>query len=139
MTNPRTNHRYTVELRIASEDLDPDRITRELGLNPTRSQAPTSRNDGRQIPGRWSYCGNSIPNAEPGEWDSLEDGLLSVMRELHPIRSQLAAYLDRYSVIWWCGHFQTSFDGGPTFSAELLKQLGDFGVPLFIDTYFSSE
>ena len=26
-------------------------------------------------------------------------------------------------VLWWCGHYQSSFDGGPT--AELLKKLAD--------------
>jgi hypothetical protein len=42
-------------------------------------------------------------------------------------------------VILWCGHFQSSFDGGPTLSPELLKQLGEFEVELFIDNYFSEE
>lgn len=133
------NHTYTVELWIESDDLDPDRITRELGLNPCRSHRPTSRSDDRRVPGRWSYNGDSFPHAGTREWESLEDGLLFVMRELRPRRAQIADYLGRYSVIWWCGHFQSGFDGGPTFSAELFKQLGDFGVPLFIDNYFSSE
>jgi hypothetical protein len=33
------------------------------------------------------------------------------------------AHTDHHA-IWWCGHFQDSFDGGPTLSARILERLG---------------
>jgi len=45
-------------------------------------------------------------------------------------------YKQRYSVEFWCGHFQSSFDGGPRLSAQLMRRLSDFGVDLYIDNYF---
>jgi len=40
---------------------------------------------------------------------------------------------------WWCGHFQSGFDGGPTLTPDLLRRLGEFGADLFIDNYFSPD
>jgi hypothetical protein len=41
--------------------------------------------------------------------------------------------------IWWCGHFQSSLDGGPTLSPRILADVASFGLPLFIDNYFATE
>jgi hypothetical protein len=51
----------------------------------------------------------------------------------------LEVYRRDYEVIWWCGHFQQAFDGGPLLSASLLERLAAFGAPLLIDNYFSRE
>ena len=68
---------------------------------------------------------------------SLEEGLLHLLETLEPKKESIGVLAKNAEVIWWCGHFQSSFDGGPTLSASLLQRLGDFGVPLFIDNYFS--
>ena len=39
----------------------------------------------------------------------------------------------------WCGHFSSSFDGGPRLSEKILKALGDLGLPLWIDTYSTTK
>ena len=44
-----------------------------------------------------------------------------------------------FDLYWWCANFQSSFDGGPTFSVRLLKGLADFEVPLYLDNYFSDD
>jgi hypothetical protein len=59
------------------------------------------------------------------------------MKELLPKKAIIASYVDKFDVCWWCAHFQGSFDGGPTFSPELLRDLASFGVALFLDNYFS--
>lgn len=41
----------------------------------------------------------------------------------------------KFDLVWWCGHFQSSFDGGPMISPSLLTRLGEFGVLLFIDQF----
>lgn len=131
-------HQYTVEFRIYGKNLDPDAITTELGLQPS-----TLRNIGDSVGPKhfkhaeWVYDGSE--SDQPTTWETLEDGLQFLLGRLNNVRDKLAQYRDRYDMVFWCGHFQSSFDGGPTLSPSLLKQLGDFGVSLFVDNYFSSE
>lgn len=85
----------------------------------------------------WSYDGSIDGHVR--EWSSLEEGLLSVMQNLWSKRSSIGVYSRRFDVTWWCGHFQSSFDGGPTLSVTLLERLAEFGVPVYIDNYFSAS
>jgi len=129
------HHQYTVEFRIFGNTLDPGLITRELGLEPCQVRTPGgSRFEGRTDRGMWAY--NGPPDA-PVEWRSLEEGLTFVLGTLWPYRQQVAQFATSAELIWWCGHFQSSIDGGPTLSPDLLKKLGEFGADLYIDNYFS--
>ena len=82
----------------------------------------------------WAYNG---PPDSPTRWSSLEEGLQYVLEQLWPHRDKLAFYRSMEPT-WWCGHFQSSFDGGPTLSPKLLRQLGEFGAELYIDDYYSA-
>ena len=131
-----TGHRFTVELRIWGKTLDPDVITRETGLEPCRIRRAGSRTGTRtHAEGMWAFDGGGGPH----DWKSLEDGLVFVLNRLAASEQLFAKYLSTYCVMWWCGHFQSAFDGGPTLSARLLQRLGAFGVELFIDNYFSAD
>ena len=132
------SHRYTVQLRI-NGDIVPDDITLELGLEPNRVRRAGTVSHGRILErSLWSYSGAS-PEVFVREWDTLEEGLLHLLDELVPKKDVLQHYIDHYDTVWWCGHFQSGFDGGPTFSKALLLQLASFGVPVFIDNYFSDD
>lgn len=54
---------------------------------------------------------------------------------LLPIKQRIESLKAKYDVYFWCGHFHAAFDGGPTFSAKMLGDLGELGVPIFLDTY----
>lgn len=130
-------HEYLVELRIYGKDLNPSQITAETGLQPS-----CLRQEG-EVVGRkryqyslWAYNGYTT-DATPPTWNSLEEGLLFLLERLSTSKSRLGQYQSKYKVIFWCGHFQSGFDGGPSLSSSLLRQLGDFGVGLTIDNYFS--
>ena len=86
--------------------------------------------------GMWAYNGT---DDEAVQWDSLEEGLTFVLDKLWPHREAIAKYRANGDLIWWCGHFQAGFDGGPLLCSQLLRRLGEFGVDLFIDNYFSGE
>jgi hypothetical protein len=86
--------------------------------------------------GMWGYDG---PPEAPKEWDSLETGLRHVLDHLWPYREKIGKYAGIAECLWWCGHFQSSFDGGPRLSPDLLRKLGEFGVALYIDNYYSSS
>ena len=131
-----SGHIYTVEFRIYSKMLDPIAISRELGLEPSQiaikgEPAPGGREWRSSM---WAYDGGE----KRSEWNSLEDGINYLLEKLSPRRTAIARYESIAELVWWCGHFQSSLDGGPMLSPELLKRLGDFGASLYIDNYFSS-
>ena len=71
--------------------------------------------------------------------DSLETALTFVLDQLRPVQDQIPAYKRRAHLVWWCGHFQSSLNGGYILSAALLGKLSDFGVELTVDNYFSNS
>jgi hypothetical protein len=85
----------------------------------------------------WEY------EVRPGEdkvmWDSLEDGLQTLISAFVLREAALRNYQRRFKVFLWCGDFSSSFGGGPRLSPQILKALGDFGVELILETYFSDE
>jgi hypothetical protein len=129
-------HRYTVELRIVGEHLDSENVTRTLGIKPTR----VARRGHAKIPGstaRWNANMWGFELLPPGkdDWASLEEALQALLGIVGPLRDRLQAYSADNEICLWCGHFTSSFDGGPTLSPQLLKALADFGVELTLDTY----
>lgn len=132
-------HRYTVELRLWGDALDPDLVTKETGLQPCQT-----RRTGQPIGTRRTYSTNMWAfNGESDEygrnWESLEEGLTFVLNALAGFEHHFVRYRDEYRATWWCGHFQSSFDGGAVLSAPLLGRLAAFGVDLFIDNYFDQS
>ena len=85
----------------------------------------------------WEY------EVRPGDgktvWDSLEDGVQTVISAFVSREGELRNFQQRYKVFLWCGHFSSSFCGGPTLSPQILKALADFGVELILDTYSSYD
>lgn len=132
-------HEYTVELRISGADLVPATITEALGLQPsTVRQLGERRSEGKVWDkALWGY--NGFPSPPHNSWASLEDGLNFVLDRLEPFCAQVDGYKQDHDVLWWCGHFQSSFDGGPKLSARLMRRLADFGVDLYLDSYFGDS
>jgi|SoiMetStandDraft_5_1073268.scaffolds.fasta_scaffold88539_1 uncharacterized protein DUF4279 len=131
----RRQHRYTVELRVWDDDLDPDVITRETGLQPCQTRRRgLKRGERIDSEGLWAFDGGYSQ-----DWDSLSDGLSFLLDRLRGYEEFFQRYAAKYDVVWWCGHFQSAFDGGPTLSHELLERLTFFGASLFIDNYFSRD
>ncbi len=129
-------HEYTVELRISGAELAPDTITQALGLEPSLVRQVGEHRGAGTVWDKalWGY--NGFPGDTTKSWASLEDGLTFVLDRLEPLRSEIDKYIRKYDAVWWCGHFQSSFDGGPTLSAKLMRRLADFGVDLYLDNYF---
>lgn len=131
---------YTVELRIAGVGVMPDQISSELGLAPSQTRfAGESKGKGRTYTqGLWAY---SAVNGELGrnEWSSLEKALSSILSTLADKKEAIAAYSRTYDVHWWCGQFQSSFEGGFTLSVDLLRELSNFGVELVLETYWADS
>lgn len=132
----RPNHSYMVELRFTGDVLVPSDITHQLCLQPTNSSDITNlHTQGKKRRPFWAYNGQDEDNFQ-AEWRSLEQGLEFLLALLTPIRTNVVELSRHYEGVWWCGHFQTSFDGGPTLSSKLLGNIASYGLPLFIDNYF---
>ena len=133
-------HSYLVSLRISGQTLKPSTITSELGMEPTQI-----RIKGQPRPGGGSTWDESLweyeAKASDGrpDWHSLEEGLQTLVSAFASRQTTLREYQQRFKVSLFCGHFTSSFDGGPTLSPSLLEVLADFGVELFLDTYRSGE
>jgi hypothetical protein len=131
-------HSYTVEFRIVGQDLDPEEVTRTLGIKPTQVRR---KGEARSQESIWSENMWSLDVLPPGrdDWPSLEEGLVALIEELKPIHERLKAYLPANKVFISCGHFTSNFNGGPSLSPALLTSLGEFGVELVLDTYVSNN
>jgi Domain of unknown function (DUF4279) len=132
-------HRYSVQLRISGVGLRPDEITEHLGVEPNQVRREGQPKSSKELwtESMWSFDGSVRGDVK--EWGSLEEGLEVVMHAIWSKRTVIQAYRGQFCVIWWCSHFQSSFDGGPTFSVGLLERLAEFGIPVYLDNYFSGE
>lgn len=132
-------HEYTVELRISGAVLVPANITQGLALEPSLVRHVGERRGEGKVwdQALWAYNGFSA--GTPKSWASLEDGLTFLLDRLEPVRTEIEMLKQKYDAVWWCGHFQSSFDGGPALSAALMRRLADFGVDLYIDNYFADS
>lgn len=132
-------HTYTVQLRFSGDQLEPSEISARLNLMPSNasSQLQNQSTSKKRRP-YWAYNGHGEAGFQP-EWTSLEDGLAFLFKSLDFRKAEIAALACQFDGLWWCGHFQASFDGGPTLSPKLLTEIGSYGIPLSIDNYFSDE
>jgi hypothetical protein len=132
-------HEYSVALRIGGPQLNPAEVTAALQLTPTQVRiAAQPRPGGKSVwdESMWEY---EVRPDRQAAWSSLEEGLKTLLRAFHLVKEPLERYQRDFHVFLWCGHFSSSFDGGPALSANLLKQLGDFGVEVYLDTYASAR
>ncbi|MFZ6755225.1 DUF4279 domain-containing protein [Undibacterium sp. Dicai25W] len=130
-------HKYTIELSFYGDQLDPSEISACLNLQPSgslsQSQIQAIKRKRRPY---WGFNGQGEVGFQP-EWTCLEDGFEFLLKILNPRKSEIVALAHQFDGLWWCGHFQASFDGGPTLSPDLLVEIGSYGIPLTIDNYFS--
>jgi len=128
-------HEYTVELRFLGDDLDPEEITKALKLTPSSLWAAGDPSPVRYQP-HWSYNGHDAPGFSE-HWADLDAGLSFLLGRLDNRLPEIRLIAQNYQAVWWCGHFQSSFGGGPMLSSRALSDLARSGIPLFIDCYFS--
>jgi hypothetical protein len=132
-------HIYTVELRFSGDQLEPSEISSRLNLQSSDafSQSQNQSSKRKRCP-YWAYNGQGEKGFQ-SEWLRLEDGLEFLLKNLSSRKAEIISLARQFDGLWWCGHFQASFDGGPTLSPKLLSEIGSYGIPLSIDNYFSDE
>jgi hypothetical protein len=131
-------HEYSVALRISGAKLDPTEVTARLGLTASQVRTAGQPRSDKSVwdESMWEY---EVRPKGKTDWASLGEGLEMVLAVFQSRTEVVRHYQSGFHVFLWCGHFSSSFDGGPTFSPSLLKQLGEFGVELVLDTHFVDD
>jgi hypothetical protein len=132
-------HVYSVGLVIAGDDLDEAQVSKKLGLQSTvflRKGQPMGPNRRRKH-SVWSF--DVRPSPDNPDWQSLDDGLKCLVKNLLPLKGILSELKQRYSIEAYCGHFGSGFGGGPSISPETLSLLAELGLTLTIKTYWSED
>ncbi len=125
---------FTVALRVAGDDLDPDEISSLLCTLPTESwrKGEHVQQLGRTviaIEGRWTLRSQLPGTTDPEEQLTL---LLTRMTDEPTVWSRLKV---RYDIDLFCGVFLSSANQGIELSAELLRRLGERGISIGFDIY----
>jgi len=131
-------HRYLVELNIAGDCIKEEEVSRLLGRPATRFFAKGQKRSPTSVWERSIWSFEVLPPAAR-DWASLEDGLTYLLQELMPSKEAVAELATSCEVTVYCGHFYTSFGGGPTLSPQVLGLLAQFGVKLTISNYWSDN
>jgi hypothetical protein len=125
-----------VTLRIGSDDLIPDEITRLLGATPTKTQVK-----GEKIIGRKT---GHVRIAKMGVWrlqatDREPEDMDSQIREiLSQTTSDLAVWrsiAEKHKIDLFCGLFLGGSNEGMTLSPQSLLALGERGIEMGLDIY----
>ena len=129
---------YRIALDILGDDVDPDKISRMLGAEPTKSHRKGDAIRGadgtfrrRAISGRWSIERSSRDINEPDFGTSLRE-LLDLMTDNLDIWNRLS---DQFDTGLCCGIFLTDSNSGFTISPELMSALSDRNLYLGLDLY----
>jgi len=127
-------HTYTISLRIESPDLEVAQVTSELGLQPTQTRAKGDRRSENTVWEKALWEFEVFPD-DRAEWESLEAGLVELVRMLRPHLRLLQKYKESYELYLWCGVFGSGLGSGPRLSGEVLGKLSALGAPLLLAIY----
>lgn len=130
-------HTYLVDVRISGDWATEEDVSGALGLRASQFARKGETKYGR-ILDRSVWQLDSRPSADTLEWQSLEEGLTQLVQRLMPLKEALRA-LQPCDVRIVCGHFTSSFGGGPTLSPSILRLLAELGIQVTISNYFGSE
>jgi uncharacterized protein DUF4279 len=116
--------RLEIELRVTGDELDPERITRMLGVNPTRAARKGEEVDVGGVPvaqrtGTWSYALPASPEWELG--DAI-DTLLEQLPHDPALWESLAGWA---TVAVVCGLYIHGVDRVATLAPDTLARLAE--------------
>jgi len=130
-------HEYSASLKIVSDKGSTAEISERLRIQPTHVVEVGDRlKTAIATKAVWNFEAKTPAGRK---WTSLEDALIALLAVFSDRHAEIREIQLDCHVCLWCGHFSSSFDGGPVFSPTLLRMLGDFGVEMFLDTYFSDD
>src|ERR1700722_9316837 len=124
-------------LRIAGDDLIPEEVSAALGSAPTLShrKGQTVRFGGVERPAPFGQWLLSAPDAEPGDFSSQVENILSRLTQDLRVWHDLSARLD---IDIYCGWFMEDSNCGIEVSPAILGALADRRIELGVELYAPS-
>ena len=124
--------RLEIELRVTGDDLDPERITRMLGANPTLAARKGEEMDLHGVPvvqrtGIWSY---SLPASPEWELSDAIDTLLEQLPADPALWESIAGWADVAVV---CGLYVHDIDRSADIEPDTLARLAERRLALRIE------
>jgi len=133
---------FSVTLRISSEDLVPDDVTKVMGCEPDESQQkgkPVLREDGTVMRiakfGAWRL---TLKPKDTDEWDCTE-AMMLVLRRLPSAIGLWRRLTKKCKVDFFVGLSMPSRNKGFGLSPEVMKYLGDRGIEAGFDIYYDGK
>ena len=116
-------------LRIFGDGLQPDAISKALGLTPSKCDVAESAF------GTWSYSTRDVlDNLRP-----LEDHVLHILQLLEPRSAAIIALREKFATQVFCYFGSQSDLGGFHLSADTLARLGRLQLDFDVDEYFCCD
>lgn len=133
--------KYKVALRVTHPSMDPDDISKRLGLNPSRKWKAGSRRTtpaGRQLTGinKETYC---VFDLDEKSGDDLESTLCTLTKQFRSFESFLKKIrATGGSIEYFIGLF-VKRNTGVALDGSLMAQLANLGIDLSFDIYESQH
>jgi len=133
---------FRITLKVKSEDIVPDEVSRFFGCEPDVSQQkdkPILRDDGtvKRVP-KFGYWNMVISPEDTDEWDCCEAAMALLDRLPTDIDSWLSVS-SKYPVGIVFALSMDSSNKGFSFSNQFLKYVGDRGINLEFDIYHEED
>ncbi|MEW6251096.1 MAG: DUF4279 domain-containing protein [Planctomycetota bacterium] len=130
--------RTRASFRLMGGSLDPQAVTRMLGIEPSNAHRRGDPGRGRRSPpyreGLWSL------RAPLDQTAPLEEHLNWLLDRLEGKRSEIEEFVrNGCRTDFYVGYSIDSGQGGPGLAPSLLRRLGDFGVRLGFDVHMESS
>jgi hypothetical protein len=129
-----------VTLRIASEDLVPDEITRLLGAAPTNTEVKGQKSVGPKTGnvriakfGMWRLC------ASDREPENMDAQIWEILNQTTDDLSVWRSIGEKHEIDLFCGLFLGGSNEVMTLSAESLAALGNRGIEIGLDIYSGQD
>jgi hypothetical protein len=133
---------FSITLRISSEDLVPDDVTKVMGCDPDESQQKGQavlREDGTVMRiARFGAWWLTLKPEDTDEWDCAE-AMMGVLRRLPGGLGLWRRLTKAYKVDFFVGLSMPSKNKGFELSPEVMKYLGDRGIAAGFDIYYDGK
>lgn len=128
-------HRTTATLRFRGDDIDPEEVSRTLGVQPTKSAKKGGiwiTPKGQKIIAGTGFWHLSIPEESPGDLDKQVTELFSMLSDDFDAFRTLAV---RFQGNIFVGLFLSGFNEGLSLSPTTVSAIGIRGLVLDLDIY----
>lgn len=130
---------FFVGLIVCGDFQSPEEISKLIGVEATLFHGKGEKKSATREweDSVWSFEVSPSPGVRG--WESLEEGLGSLMEALGHAKQPIQRVADQYDVMFRCGQFAGGAQADVTLSPNLLRDLAGWGVHVVLETYFSSE